>query len=122
MRVRYCLTAAWSLSLSLFAAGGFPVRALEDRPVPPLPIPNVASRTVHAPSASAPPQPRPRPRERAQGKAAPPVAERSASKSGQASALKSGEASDLVTGSAVTKRPRALASPNKTPAPAPIND
>jgi hypothetical protein len=122
MRVRYSLIATWSLSLSLFAAAGFQARALEDRPVPPLPIPNVASATVHAPQASAPPQQRSRPREHAQRKAAPPSGEKSASKSGQASALKSGEASDLVTGSTIAKRPRALASPNKMPAPDPINE
>jgi len=120
MRVRYLLTATWSLSL--LVAAPFPAQALEDRPVPPLPIPNVANTTVHPPAVSSPPQSRPRPRDHAQRKVAPPAGEKSAMKSGQASALKSGEASDLNTGSTATKRSRALASPGKAPALVPIND
>ena len=120
MRVRYLLTATWFLSL--FVAAPFHARALEDRPVPPLPIPNVANTTVHPSAVSSPPQSRPRPRDHAQRTAAPPAGEKSAIKAGQASGLKSGEASDLSTGSTVSKRSRALASPGKGPAPVPIND
>jgi hypothetical protein len=116
MRVRYLLTATWSLSL--FVVAPFHAQALEDRPVPPLPIPNVANTTVQPSATSS----RPRPRDHAQRKAAPPAGEKSAIKAGQASALKSGEASDLSTGSTVSKRSRALASPGKGPAPVPIND
>jgi hypothetical protein len=114
MRVRYLLTATWSLSL--FVVAPFHAQALEDRPVPPLPIPNVANTTVQPSAASS------RPRDHAQRKAAPPAGEKSAIKAGQTSALKSGEASDLSTGSTVSKRSRALASPGKVPAPVPIND
>jgi hypothetical protein len=112
MRVRYFLTATWSLSL--FVAAPFHAQALEDRPVPPLPIPNVANATVQPPAVSS----RPRPRDHAQRKAAPPAGEKSAIKAGQASALKSSEASDLNTGSTVAKRSRA----DKVPARVPIND
>jgi hypothetical protein len=99
MRVRYLLTATWSLSL--LVAAPFHAQALEDRPVPPLPIPNVANTTVHPSAVSSPPQSRLRPRDHAQRTAAPPAGEKSAIKAGQASALKSGEASDLSLQSAI---------------------